>query len=561
MAEEKLVNGLTLEERYQLVRSIGEECIQEKELRTLLEKKPLPVCYDGFEPSGRMHIAQGVMKALNVNKLTKAGCVFKFWVADWFAMLNNKMGGDLKKIRKVGEYMIEVWKAIGMDMDGVEFHWTSDEINERSDEYWPLVMDIARLNTLKRIIRCSQIMGRAEAGEDGMPNLNLTAAQIFYPCMQCADIFFLKADICQLGMDQRKVNMLAREYCDMKKKKLKPIILSHHMLSGLLQGQEKMSKSDPSSAIFMEDSESDVKTKIKKAYCPPEIVEGNPCLEYIQYVVLPWFGEFEVKRKEENGGDKTYGTYEELEADFKSGALHPGDVKPALTKAINSILQPVRDHFQNNAQAKQLLKQIKSYVCTKVAVAERAPTKAPKVEVLDLKLLSGGDLNFGFPYSRTFCEDQFGCSAGKVIELLEPLMIEERSARLSDIIGNRIYDIVPVVEGLYDLGNIAAVSRTVEGLGIGSVHVILGENGLQGKYKQSARTTRVTQGSHKWLQTQTWESARKCLTAAKDSGYKIVVCVAPFYKFLHILKSNFDLYLPSFVTKPVSFFPLVRPGH
>ena len=32
--------------------------------------------------------------------------------------------------------------------------------------------------------------------------------------MQCTDIFFLKADICQLGLDQRKVNMLAREYCD-----------------------------------------------------------------------------------------------------------------------------------------------------------------------------------------------------------------------------------------------------------------------------------------------------------------------------------------------------------
>ncbi|QDZ19221.1 class I aminoacyl-tRNA synthetase [Chloropicon primus] len=363
--EPKLVNGLTLDERYDLVRSIGEECIQESELRKLLEKKPLPVCYDGFEPSGRMHIAQGVMKALNVNKLTKAGCVFKFWVADWFAMLNNKMGGDLKKIRKVGEYMIEVWKAIGMDMDGVEFHWTSDEINERSDEYWPLVMDIARLNTLKRIIRCSQIMGRAESGEDGAPNLNLTAAQIFYPCMQCADIFFLKADICQLGMDQRKVNMLAREYCDMKKKKLKPIILSHHMLSGLLQGQEKMSKSDPSSAIFMEDSEQEVKTKIKKAFCPPQEVEGNPCLEYVQYVVLPWFGHFEVFRKEENGGNVTYDTFEAIVEDYKSGALHPGDVKPSLATAINTILQPVRDHFKNNSQAKQLLSTIKKYKVTK----------------------------------------------------------------------------------------------------------------------------------------------------------------------------------------------------
>lgn len=36
-----------------------------------------------------------------------------------------------------------------------------------------------------------------------------------------------QADICQLGMDQRKVNMLAREYCDDIKRKLKPVILSH----------------------------------------------------------------------------------------------------------------------------------------------------------------------------------------------------------------------------------------------------------------------------------------------------------------------------------------------
>ena len=52
------------------------------------------------------------MKALNVNKLTKSGCIFKFWVADWFAQLNNKMGGDLKKIQTVGKYMIEVRLAI-----------------------------------------------------------------------------------------------------------------------------------------------------------------------------------------------------------------------------------------------------------------------------------------------------------------------------------------------------------------------------------------------------------------------------------------------------------------
>ena len=43
------------------------------------------------------------------------------------------------------------------------------------------------------------------------------------------------------------------------------------MMPGLLEGPEKMSKSDPNSAIFMEDSEGDVNVKIKKAYCPPQV--------------------------------------------------------------------------------------------------------------------------------------------------------------------------------------------------------------------------------------------------------------------------------------------------
>lgn len=106
--------------------------------------KEHPIVYDGFEPSGRMHIAQGVLRAINVNKLTSAGCVFKFWVADWFAQLNNKMDGDLNKIKTVGLYMIEIWKAIGMNMQNVQFLWASDEINAHAEDYWTRVMDIAR---------------------------------------------------------------------------------------------------------------------------------------------------------------------------------------------------------------------------------------------------------------------------------------------------------------------------------------------------------------------------------------------------------------------------------
>ncbi len=40
-----------------------------------------------------------------------------------------------------------------MDMTRVQFLSASDEINKRPDEYWSLVMDIARRNNLKRIVR------------------------------------------------------------------------------------------------------------------------------------------------------------------------------------------------------------------------------------------------------------------------------------------------------------------------------------------------------------------------------------------------------------------------
>lgn len=324
-------SDLTIDEKVKLITEVGEEVIMPEEIRAMLLKKESWNCYDGFEPSGRMHIAQGIMKSINVNKITKAGGIFIFWVADWFALLNNKMGGDLEKIQVVGRYFVEVWRAAGMNLANVKFLWASEEINKRPDEYWMTVIDISRKANVSRIKRCATIMGRSEG--DDMP-----AAQIMYPCMQCADIFFLKADVCQLGMDQRKVNMLAREYCDDIKRTEKPIIVSHHMMMGLKQGQAKMSKSDPDSAIFMEDTVADVNRKIRSAFCPEKQTKDNPVIDYVRYIIFERFTPVIIKREEKNGGDLFYNKYEELAADFESGNLHPKDLKTATAFYINELL-------------------------------------------------------------------------------------------------------------------------------------------------------------------------------------------------------------------------------
>ncbi|EEC83034.1 hypothetical protein OsI_28116 [Oryza sativa Indica Group] len=166
------------EERVATLLGIAEECNTEEELRLLLRGNPHPVCYDSFLPCDRMTIAQGVLKAIHVRKMVEAGCRVKIWIDDWSAFLNNKLGGDMEKIQTVGRYMIEVWKSIGMNHDGVEFLCSSAEINSRADEYWPRVMGISthrKIGVVRELRECKK-----------------PTAQFFNPCMQCAGIFFLE---------------------------------------------------------------------------------------------------------------------------------------------------------------------------------------------------------------------------------------------------------------------------------------------------------------------------------------------------------------------------------
>ena len=343
--------------RLELITSVGEEIVTGEELAALIEEKEHPVAYDGFEPSGQIHIAQGLLRAITVNKLTQAGCRFTFFVADWHALANNKMGGDLEAIQKVGEYFIEVWRACGMDLDKVRFVRASELVKD--DSYWKTVMRIAMSNTVKRIVRCSQIMGREESD-------SLSAAQILYPCMQAADIFHLGADICQLGLDQRKVNMLAREIGP-KLGFWKPVVVSHHMLMGLGAPpagdsasaverviELKMSKSKPESAVFMTDSSDEVRRKIGKAYCPEKEVRENPVLEYAHYLVFERFPSLEITRPERFGGTVVYHSYAELEESYRAGGLHPADLKKGVAEAIDSMLAPVRKHFSEDKKAAEL---------------------------------------------------------------------------------------------------------------------------------------------------------------------------------------------------------------
>jgi tyrosyl-tRNA synthetase len=361
--------NLTIDQRVNLVKQVGEEITTEAELKSLLEKNENLIAYDGFEPSGKIHLAQGIVRAINVNKMIEAGFTFKMLVADWHAWANHKMGGDLEKIQIVGKYFIEVWKASGMNLDKVEFVWASDLV--KKEGYWDMLMKMSTKVNIPRVLRTTQIMGRSESD-------TLTASQILYPLMQATDIFMLNARVAQLGMDQRKVNMLARELAE-DLNTWKPIIVSHHMMLGLLspegkvEGEEavdrairmKMSKSKPDSAIFMQDSVEDVNRKIRQAWCPEGVVEENPVLEYCKYIVFNKEAKMLIERPEKFGGNVEYNSYAELEKDYADKKLFPLDLKNALAKYINNYLDPIRKHFTENEEARKLKELVDSYQITR----------------------------------------------------------------------------------------------------------------------------------------------------------------------------------------------------
>lgn len=321
------------------------EVVTEKELAEIL-KKERPKAYIGFEPSGIVHLGWKIC-ANKIKDFLDCNFDFTILLADWHAYINDKLGGNLDKIKACGEYMKDCFEAMGISKDKVNFVYASDYVSD--PRYWELVLKIAKANSVARVKRAMDIMGRKQ--EEAEKDLS----KLFYPVMQVADIFYLDVDVAYGGMDQRHAHMLARDTA--KKLNLKsPIAVHTPLLTGLQAGgrmdpaEVKMSKSKPESMISLHDSPEDVERKIKKAYCPKGEVDGNPVMEIWKYIIFQEFDRCAIERPDKYGGDIEVTSYSELETMFVKEELHPMDLKKATATYVNMILEPIRKYFENHPE-------------------------------------------------------------------------------------------------------------------------------------------------------------------------------------------------------------------
>ena len=354
-------------QRLALIERNTAEILGRDELPSLLESG-LPLRhYIGFEISGKAHLGTGLMSMAKVRDLTAAGVRCSVLLADWHTWINDKLGGDRELIRRAATgYFTEALRAsllcVGADPGSVDFVLASDLYRD-NETYWATVIDVSKNTTLARMQRSISILGRRE-GE------SVDFAKLIYPAMQAADIFAQGIHIAHAGLDQRKAHVIARDVALHIRINtlhapdgtvLKPVALHHPLLLGLRRppvwpvpegsardvfAEMKMSKSDPQSAVFVHDSPDQIRDKLRRAFCPPDSVDFNPILDWVDQIVFriaggPWH----VDRTPQNGGPVSFDTYDDVATAYAAGRLHPMDAKQALAARLIDLLEPARAHF------------------------------------------------------------------------------------------------------------------------------------------------------------------------------------------------------------------------
>jgi len=321
------------------------EVVTEEEVRALLATNDHPRTYIGFEPSGSLTVAH-LITARKIIDLADAGCDVTVFLADWHAWINDKLGGDLARITAAGRTMQASFTALGADPARVRYRW-AHELTGSSD-YWARVVRVAKATSLARTKRAMSIMGRGEEESE------LDTSRLFYPAMQAADIFELPVEIAYGGMDQRRAHVLAREVAHHYHWPV-PTAIHTPLLSSLRGGgrmdpsdgtvERKMSKSDPGSGIPITADRATISERLQGAFCPPKEVEGNPVVEAVRFIVLPWEGRLRVDRPAKYGGPLEFASESEFVTAWSEGRLHPQDLKAAVADALDRLVDPARRYL------------------------------------------------------------------------------------------------------------------------------------------------------------------------------------------------------------------------
>jgi len=206
----------------------------------------------GIRPTEKVHIGNYLGALANWVKLQdKYECFF--FIADLHALTTEKNPGTYT------EDLTKTYLAVGLDPKKCTI-FIQSQVPQCTELAWIFncLMPVAELE------RMTQYKDKKEIS----PNAGL----LTYPSLMAADILLYKAEAVPVGQDQAQHVEITRKFARKFNRTYAKIFLEPKVifsetpeLMSLINPEKKMSKSEPSGCLFLDDSPEQIKQKIQKA--------------------------------------------------------------------------------------------------------------------------------------------------------------------------------------------------------------------------------------------------------------------------------------------------------
>lgn len=229
-----------------------------------------PVLVSGMQPTGRLHIGNYLGALKNFVDLQNSGdyqCYF--FLADLHALTE---GPDPKTLEANIVNLAADYLAAGLDPKKSAIYRHSD-IAAHSELAW-ILNTITPMGELERMTQYKDKAARAAA--------NVNAGLFDYPVLMAADIVLYDAAVVPVGDDQLQhlelTRTLARKFNARFGRTFvepKGLLTKTPRVMSLKDPLRKMSKSEPESCLFLDDSPEEIKKKIARA-----VTDSGTSVEY-----------------------------------------------------------------------------------------------------------------------------------------------------------------------------------------------------------------------------------------------------------------------------------------